>query len=412
MEYYKGDIRTMQNKATKDKSSPWLTQYSITFFITCLLAYSLHIYYGKSFIYSEESLAGDGLVQHFNALAYYGNWLRSILKNIFVDHVFTIPEYDLSIGLGGDIITTLNYYVLGEPLNLLSVFTPVAYTEFLYHVLVIARLYLAGIAFYLYCIYHSYERERILPGAIIYVFSFYSIAISILHPFFLNPLIYFPLILLGIDKVLKERKPLIFILASALSAASNFYFFYMMTIFMVIYCIIRYLQYHYKEMRLVLVLREIGRFALYYFIAILIAAPVFIPTVIAVYSSGRVGGRSSVPILYELIYYVKLPIAFFNASADYYSYLGYGAIAAIAVMLLFLKTKWKDKIGFKAAFLAFIILGGRRLKSEATLYRVTIVIGIFLNAFGFYTPFPETTYSIMESLERHGRIYAEGLLVY
>ncbi len=297
-------------------------------------------------------------------------------------------------------------------MNLLSVFTPVAYTEFLYHVLVIARLYLAGIAFYLYCIYHSYERERILPGAIIYVFSFYSIAISILHPFFLNPLIYFPLILLGIDKVLKERKPLIFILASALSAASNFYFFYMMTIFMVIYCIIRYLQYHYKEMRLVLVLREIGRFALYYFIAILIAAPVFIPTVIAVYSSGRVGGRSSVPILYELIYYVKLPIAFFNASADYYSYLGYGAIAAIAVMLLFLKTKWKDKIGFKAAFLAFIILGGRRLKSEATLYRVTIVIGIFLNAFGFYTPFPETTYSIMESLERHGRIYAEGLLVY
>lgn len=356
-----------------NNKNQWLGKYTITFLCTSFLVFSLQVYYGKSFVYSEAGLAGDGLVQHFNSLAYYGNWLRSILKNIFVLHTFSIPEFDLSIGLGGDVVTTLNYYVLGDPLNLLAVFVPVQFTEFLYNALVIVRLYLAGIVFYLYCRYHCYESDRILPGALIYVFSFYSISVSILHPFFLNPLIYFPLVLLGADKIMKERKPLLFILACALSAVSNFYFFYMMTILMVIYCIFRYVQYHLKEFRWLLLLREAGRFAIYYLIAIMIAAPVFIPTAIAVLGSSRVGGRSNVPILYELIYYIKLPISFFNASADYYAHLGYGAVAFLAVVLLFFRTKWKAKTGFKAA----LLLG--------TIFLLFPFFGHMFNGFGYVT---------------------------
>lgn len=356
-----------------NKKAQWLGRYTVIFLCTCVLVYSLHIYYGKSLVFSEEGLCGDGLVQHFNILAYYGNWLRSILKNIFVLHTFSIPEYDLSIGLGGDIVTTLNYYVLGDPLNLLAVFVPVQFTEFLYCTLVIVRLYLSGISFYLYCRYHCYDSDRILPGTLIYVFSFYSISVSILHPFFLNPLIYFPLVLLGADKIMKERKPLLFILACTLSAVSNFYFFYMMTILMAIYCIFRYVQYHWKEMKGILLLKEIGSFALYYLVAIMIAAPVFIPTVLAVLGSSRVGGRDSVPGLYELIYYIKLPISFFNASADHYSHLGYGAVAFLAVWVLLFRTKWKAKIGFKIA----LFLG--------TLFLLFPFFGHVLNGFGYAT---------------------------
>lgn len=354
------------------KKNQWLGKYTITFFCACILVYSLQLYYGKSFIYSAGG-GGDGLVQHFNSLAYYGNWLRSILKNIFVLHSFSIPEYDLSIGLGGDIVTTLSYYVLGDPLNLLAVFVPVQFTEFLYCALVIVRLYLSGITFFLYCKYHGYERDQILPGALIYAFSFYSLACSILHPFFVNPLIYFPLILLGADKIMKERKPLLFILACALSAVSNFYFFYMMTILMVIYCIFRYLQYHLKEIKCSLLLKEIGRFAIYYLLAIMIAAPIFIPTATAVMGSSRVGAGANVSILYELIYYIKLPIAFFNASADHYAHLGYGAVAFLAVVLLFFKTKWKAKIGYKIA----LLLG--------TVFLLFPIFGHVFNGFSYAT---------------------------
>lgn len=206
----------------------------------------------------------------------------------------------------------------------------------------IIRLYLAGVAFYIYCLYNSYKPEQILPGVIIYVFSFYTIVVSVLHPYFLNPLIYFPLILLGVDKVLKERRPLLFILSCALSAASQFYFFYMMSILMFIYGIVRYIQYHLKITKDLA--KEIGKFIFYYIIALMIAAPVLAPSIAAILNSDRIGEAVAVPAIYELIYYIKLPIAFLNASADYYVHLGYSVVGALAVILLFIRTKWKFNI--------------------------------------------------------------------
>lgn len=362
----------MRKLSKAGKVKPWLMKYTVTFIVVFLVACSLQIYYGKSFVYSERDLGGDGLVIHYLSLAYLGNWLRNIANNIFVNHSFSIPEFDLSIRFGEDIISTLNFYVLGDPLNLLSIFVPARHTEFLYNALVVLRLYLAGITFYLYCLYHSYESDQILPGVMIYVFSFYTIVIAVLHPYFLNPLIYFPLVLLGIDKVLKERKPLLFIGICAISAASSFYFFYMMTVLMVIYGGIRYVQYHSGKLKCSLVFQELGRFALYYAIGVMIAAPIFLPSAAAVLGSSRVG-TGGVAKIYELIYYAKLPIAFMNASADHYSAMGYGAVGVLAVLLLFFRTKWKEKIGFKIAFL----LG--------TLFLLFPFFGHLLNGFGYAT---------------------------
>ncbi len=359
-------------KKKKPESTRWLKKYTFTFIVVYLIVYSLQIYYKKSFVYSEESLCGDGLIEAFNALAYYGSWLRSILKNIFVNNSFSIPEYDLSIGMGGDIVTTLNYYVLGDPLNLLAVLIPPCYTEFLYNALVVIRLYLSGITFYIYCLYNSYEAERILPGVIIYVFSFYSITTSVLHPYFLNPLIYFPLILLGVDKILRERKSILFILSCALAAISQFYFFYMMTILMSIYGIIRYIQYNFDRFAIMDLIKEIAKFALYYIIALMIAAPIFGPSIAAILNSERIG-ETAVPPVYELIYYIKLPIAFMNASADYYVHLGYGAVGALAVVLLFAHTKWKEKATFKV----LLIL--------ETIFLLFPFFGHMFNGFGYVT---------------------------
>ena len=40
--------------------------------------------------------------------------------------------WDMNIGYGSDILTTLHYYVIGDPLTLLSVFVPAEHTETLY----------------------------------------------------------------------------------------------------------------------------------------------------------------------------------------------------------------------------------------------------------------------------------------
>lgn len=74
---------------------------------------------GKSFI-----RGGDGLGQHYVALEYWGKYLRRIVKGILLEHRLNIPQWDLHIGYGADILTTLHYYVIGDPLNLLAVFVP------------------------------------------------------------------------------------------------------------------------------------------------------------------------------------------------------------------------------------------------------------------------------------------------
>ena len=120
--------------------------YSVVFLMAATATFLYFALNGKSFIWNE-----DGYAQHNLALTYYGTWLRDIIRNILFEHTFSIPLWDFSLGTGSDILTTLNYYVIGEPLNLLSVFVPARYTEYLYDFLIILRLYFAGLAFMQFC---------------------------------------------------------------------------------------------------------------------------------------------------------------------------------------------------------------------------------------------------------------------
>ena len=49
-------------------------------------------------------------------------------------------------------------------------------------------------------------------------------------------MIYLPLVLMGIDKIYRKEKPYVFIWSVTLAGVSNFYFFYMIGIFMCALC--------------------------------------------------------------------------------------------------------------------------------------------------------------------------------
>ena len=182
----------------------------------------------------------DGWTQHYRALVYYAQWLRSIVRTLFLEHRLIIPQWSHSIGYGADVITTLSYYVMGDPLNLLSVAVPTRYMAYFYSFLVVLRLYLAGLAFSGYCFYMGRKKNlAVLTGALCYVFCGYALFGAIRHPFFLNPMIYFPLILTGVEKIREKKSPVQLALSVGLAAFSNFYFFYMLVVFTVIYVLIR-----------------------------------------------------------------------------------------------------------------------------------------------------------------------------
>lgn len=111
----------------------------------------------------------------------------------------------MHIGYGSDILTTPHYYVIGDPLTLLAVFVPESKTEALYAFLIFLRIYLAGIAFSRYSFYHKNSKQATFMGTMIYIFAGWTIYAAMKHPYFSNPMIYLPLILLGIDKIYKKK---------------------------------------------------------------------------------------------------------------------------------------------------------------------------------------------------------------
>ncbi len=118
--------------------------YTATFLVMCVAVFFLFLKDNRTFVYIE-----DGIEQYYPTLMYWGSYLRLIFFN-FIHGNFSVPLYSFSLGYGADIITTLHYYVFGDPLDLLSFFVPRRFTEYLYDFLIIFRLYLAGIAFSIY----------------------------------------------------------------------------------------------------------------------------------------------------------------------------------------------------------------------------------------------------------------------
>ena len=116
----------MRRFVSKDSKRDFYILYTLVFGVIAGFIYFQFAGNGKSLVWSH-----DGIPQHLNSLAYYGRYLREVLHTVFVEHKLELPMWDMNIGYGSDILTTLHYYVIGDPLTLLSVFVPADKTEVL-----------------------------------------------------------------------------------------------------------------------------------------------------------------------------------------------------------------------------------------------------------------------------------------
>lgn len=304
--------------------------YTLLFAALVPVAYSA--FAGRTFIKD-----GDGFVQHYRALVYYSKWLRQIVETLFTEHRLVLPEWEFSLGFGGNILTTLHYYAIGDPLNLLSVFVPERFMMLFYCILILVRSYLAGIAFSCLAIYLGKRNPYgILAGACTYVFSHYILLIGTRHPFFANPMIYFPLVILGVEKIFRREKPYAFIASVFVSVVSNFYFFYMIVLLTVCYVLIRCACAYGWKGRME-ALRMILRIGIFSVVGVLLGSFLFLPVMWAFLNDHRMEVEASLPLLYAANYYWKLAFGFIGyLSAGKYSMMGYGVHALFAAVLLLL----------------------------------------------------------------------------
>ncbi len=199
-----------------------LSIYTLLFVIVSAIVFCWYYMTGRTLIWQT-----DGWQQHYPALVYFAQYCRSIIKSVIFDHQFILPEWNFYIGEGNDILQTLHYYSFGDPFSILSVLVPTRFMWIYYGAMILLRLYLSGVAFIWLCRYtkRNLGKYAILAGTLSYVFCLWAIFNANRHPFFLNPMLYFPLVILGVEKIINREKPYLFIVAVFLSAVSNFYFF-------------------------------------------------------------------------------------------------------------------------------------------------------------------------------------------
>lgn len=314
--------------------------FSMLFVLTITIVLAPFWINGRSIVWS--GFTGDGLMQHYNALMYLGKWGREVIKTLIQEHTLEIPLWDFSIGYGTDIIAGLHYYAFGDPLNLLSIFVPSKYTEYLYMFLSVLRIYLSGIAFSKYCFYMKREKIAILFGSFIYMFSGYTLFSFARHPFFLTPMIYFPLLLLEAERVMKKEKNYMFIAIVGLMTLCNFYFSYMMLILLVIYVTVRFFSVKYDSWKHLLKkgLCLAGKFLLFILIGLSISCIVFIPVILFLFSGDRLSGNYSIELLYGLEQYEAIIAGFLRSQAgDYYTVIGIAPIAVVALLVMLMSPK-------------------------------------------------------------------------
>ncbi|MCL2881662.1 MAG: YfhO family protein [Coriobacteriia bacterium] len=339
--------------------------YSLTFAVLAALVFIWFPLNGKSLIWTP-----DGVRQHLAAMAYYGQYLRQIFSTLIHTGRFVAPHFDFSIGYGSDLLTTLNWYAIGDPFNLLFAVIPVSKAPYLYSALIVLRLYLIGVAFSAYCHKLKLSRSSQLFGSSAYVFCGFVLQ-AIVHPNFLNPLIYLPLLLIGVEQIFRKQRPYFFIAVVCLAAITDFYFFYLLTILLIIYLVIRFFTLDDKK-SLKSFFSWAGTFALFYLVGLLMACLVFLPIIMYMLISYRAGIHQIISLFYSPGYYLRFFPSFITTyPPGPWTYFGYSALSFAAIILLFTKRKTQGALKF-----TFILL---------TVFLMFPIVGDVFNGFSYVT---------------------------
>lgn len=321
------------------KRSTYFLLYTAIFLICSACIYVWFARTGRSLIST-----GDGWKQHFPAFVYFGQYGRTVLRTLLTEHQLVLPQWNFSLGYGGDILTTLHYYVIGDPLDLLSIACPTRYAVYLYSFLSLFRLYLAGLGFGAFCRYKMHGAPLpVAVGSVCYVFFTYSFLLVARHPFFAIPMVYLPLLLLGVEQVLAKRRPYLLIVAVFLAAVSNFYFFYMLAIITAIYTVYRLccLYGRHSAKQAVGGLLQVTLWAV---VGVLMSAAILLPVILTFIGDNRNGVQYPLTLLYDADFYRNFLAAYTTShNQAYQTYLGFNAVALPAICLLYFKRKPEEK---------------------------------------------------------------------
>lgn len=198
--------------------------------------------------------------------------------------------------LGVNFIGSYSFYLLGSPFFWLTIPFPDSFVPYLMGPLLILKFGCCAFTAYLYIRRFTRTPDSARLGALLYAFSGFSVY-NIFFNHFHEAIICFPLLLLSMELLITENKRGVFALTVALCSFVNYFFFFGMVVFAVIYFFVRVFSGVIKV--------KFSRFLVLLFeavIGVLLSSVLLLPSALAVISNSRL---SSVLLGWNAITYGK-----------------------------------------------------------------------------------------------------------
>ena len=231
------EIVIKSRKSFKDYIPSWLKNiHSMFYYYLFLLFLGVLFFCTSLFInYFTTPFTGDYTAQQF---AFYTNGYDDWW------HFFTTGEfvlYDQNTFLGADNIGSNSFYYLFDPFFLPILLVPRQLVPQGMAILTIFKMSAAGMVFFVYMRYLGASRKASKITGIAYAFSGW-VTWYLWFNHFTEISIAFPLILLGIERVLRTKKPWLLAGAVCLMGFVNFFFCLSLVICAFLYAMFRYFQ--------------------------------------------------------------------------------------------------------------------------------------------------------------------------
>ncbi len=218
----------------KSKQKLYIAAFGIPF-LTMLVLFVIN----KIFPFGDRSFLNiDMYHQYFPFLTEFFHKLRT------GDSLF----YSWNAGIGSNLVALYAYY-LASPINWLCVFVPEAFLMEFMTYLVVVKIGLCGLTAAIYLSKHFHtEKMSVAFFALFYAMSGYMAAYN-WNVMWLDCIVLAPLILLGLECLVKEGKYKLYCLSLGIAILSNYYICIMICIFLVLYFLIVLLPLAEKKVR-------------------------------------------------------------------------------------------------------------------------------------------------------------------
>lgn len=192
---------------------------------------------------------------------------------------FSSLLYSWSGGLGTSFLPQLSYY-LSSPLNVLSVLFPKDHLTEAVLFLTLLKVGLAGSFFSVYLKgVHQKENPAMVGFSLLYALSSYVLVFS-WNIMWMDAIYLFPLVMLGLVRLVRDSRGLLFCIALAISLLSNFYMAFFTCFFTLLYYPVCLFQYN-KAVELAVLFKKSVKFAAWSLLAGGLSAILLLPTYFA-----------------------------------------------------------------------------------------------------------------------------------